>query len=185
MLFDEKKIEYLRRDDEAFIPMPPWVNSIVATALYGTKPEVREASKLLMDLGRNGTHGNAGSIVANPAVFDHADINFNNVPVLNDPPRPANAMHDFLVQGNADLAWITFVVEKGTPAAGIGHELRGSGIDLARADAWTDQRNGLLEHPGGRVTGLPQSVDLRAFAQGNPGLSITPLHGTGYPTDLR
>jgi glycolate dehydrogenase FAD-linked subunit len=52
VLFDEKKIEYLRRDDEAFIPMPPWVNSIVATALYGTKPEVREASKLLMDLGR-------------------------------------------------------------------------------------------------------------------------------------
>ena len=54
VLFDEKKIEYLRRDDEAFIPMPPWVNSIVATALYGTKPEVREASKLLMDLGPEG-----------------------------------------------------------------------------------------------------------------------------------
>ena len=52
VLFDEKKVEYLRRDDEAFIPMPPWVNSIVATALYGTKAEVREASKLLMDLGR-------------------------------------------------------------------------------------------------------------------------------------
>ena len=32
VLFDEKKVEYLRRDDEAFIPMPPWVNSIVATA---------------------------------------------------------------------------------------------------------------------------------------------------------
>ena len=32
--------------------MPPWVNSIVATALCGTKPEVREASKLLMELGR-------------------------------------------------------------------------------------------------------------------------------------
>ena len=54
VLFDEKKIEYLRRDDEAFIPMPTWVNSIVATALYGTKAEVREASKLLMDLGQEG-----------------------------------------------------------------------------------------------------------------------------------
>ena len=52
VLFDEKKVEYLRRDDEAFIPMPPWVNSIVATALYGTKAEVREASRILMDLGR-------------------------------------------------------------------------------------------------------------------------------------
>jgi glycolate oxidase len=52
VLFDEKKIEYLRRDDEAFIPMPSWVNSIVATALYGTKAEVTAASKILMEKGR-------------------------------------------------------------------------------------------------------------------------------------
>ena len=37
VLFDEKKIEYLRRDDEAFIPMPPWWNSIVATASTGRR----------------------------------------------------------------------------------------------------------------------------------------------------
>src|SRR5680860_1368917 len=52
VIFDEKKVEYLRRDDEAFIPMPPWVNSIVATALYGTKAEVSAASKMLMERGR-------------------------------------------------------------------------------------------------------------------------------------
>ena len=52
VLFDEKKVEYLRRDDEAFIPMPPWVNSIVATALYGTRAEVSAASKILMEKGR-------------------------------------------------------------------------------------------------------------------------------------
>ena len=52
VIFDEKKIEYLRRDDEAFIPMPPWVNSCIATALYGTKGEVTAASKVLMELGR-------------------------------------------------------------------------------------------------------------------------------------
>jgi glycolate oxidase len=52
VLFDEKKVEYLRRDDEAFIPMPSWVNSIVATALYGTKAEVSAASKTVMELGR-------------------------------------------------------------------------------------------------------------------------------------
>ena len=52
VLFDEKKIEYLRRDDEAFIPMPEWVNSIVAVAAYGTRAETEAASKLLMDLGR-------------------------------------------------------------------------------------------------------------------------------------
>jgi glycolate oxidase len=53
VLFDEKKVEYLRRDDEAFIPMPPWVNSIVASALYGTKAEVSAASNIIMELGRS------------------------------------------------------------------------------------------------------------------------------------
>lgn len=55
VLFDEKKIEYLRRDDEAFIPMPPWVVAIAAVALYGTKEEVRAISKRVMALGRG--HG--------------------------------------------------------------------------------------------------------------------------------
>jgi glycolate oxidase len=53
VLFDEKKVLYLRRDDEAFIPMPPWVVSVVAVALYGTKPEVAAASKRIMQIGRS------------------------------------------------------------------------------------------------------------------------------------
>ena len=52
VLFDEKKVAYLRRDDEAFIPMPEWVNSILATALYGTRAEVEAASKIVMEKGR-------------------------------------------------------------------------------------------------------------------------------------
>ena len=52
VLFDEKKIAYLRRDDEAFIPMPPWVVSVMAVALYGAKVEVQAASKRIMELGR-------------------------------------------------------------------------------------------------------------------------------------
>jgi glycolate oxidase len=55
VLFDEKKIDYLRRDDEAFIPMPAWVVAIAAVALYGTKEEVRAVSKRVMALGRG--HG--------------------------------------------------------------------------------------------------------------------------------
>ena len=33
VLFDEWKVEYLRRDDEAYIPQPDWVKSVVAVAL--------------------------------------------------------------------------------------------------------------------------------------------------------
>jgi hypothetical protein len=85
-------------------------------------------------------------------------------------------MNDFFVQGNADLTRIAFIVEKGTPAAGIGHKLRRRSINLSRADAGTDQGNGLAEHFGGRVSSLPESVYLSALAQGDPGLSIAPLH---------
>ena len=41
VLFDEWKLDYLRRDDEAWIPAPDWVKSIVAVAMYGQKDEVR------------------------------------------------------------------------------------------------------------------------------------------------
>lgn len=47
VMFDERKIEYLRRDDEAFIPLPEWVKSVVATASYGTEAEVGEARKVI------------------------------------------------------------------------------------------------------------------------------------------
>src|SRR5215216_3548183 len=35
VLFDEWKVAYLRRDDEAYIPQAPDVRSVVATAMYG------------------------------------------------------------------------------------------------------------------------------------------------------
>ena len=41
MLFDERKVAYLRRDDEAYIPQPDWATAVVAFALYGNKAEVR------------------------------------------------------------------------------------------------------------------------------------------------
>ena len=36
VLFDEWKIAYLRRDDEAYIPQPDSVKAVVAVAMYGT-----------------------------------------------------------------------------------------------------------------------------------------------------
>ena len=41
VLFDERKVAYLRRDDEAYIPQPDWVRAVVACAAYGNADEVR------------------------------------------------------------------------------------------------------------------------------------------------
>ena len=53
VLFDEWKIAYLRRDDEAYIPQPASVKAVVAVAMYGAKCEVEPASKVVMKLGRS------------------------------------------------------------------------------------------------------------------------------------
>jgi glycolate oxidase len=52
VLFDEWKLRYLRRDDEAYIPQPEDVRSVIAVALYGRRAEVEPASKIVMELGR-------------------------------------------------------------------------------------------------------------------------------------
>jgi glycolate oxidase len=49
ILFDEEKVEFLRRDDEAYIPQPRDIKSIIATALYGSELEVNAASKKLFE----------------------------------------------------------------------------------------------------------------------------------------
>jgi glycolate oxidase len=53
VLFDEWKVRYLRRDDEAYIEQPDDVRAVAAVALYGKKIEVEPASKLMMELGRS------------------------------------------------------------------------------------------------------------------------------------
>ena len=53
VLFDEWKVRYLRRDDEAYIEQPDDVKAVAAVALYGKKIEVEPASKLMMELGRS------------------------------------------------------------------------------------------------------------------------------------
>ena len=53
VLFDEKKIEYLRRDDEAYIPQPKDIRSVIATAMYGVKEEVKAAGKILMRIAKD------------------------------------------------------------------------------------------------------------------------------------
>ena len=45
VLFDERKVAYLRRDDEAYIPQPDWTSGGRRVALYGNEAEVRPAAK--------------------------------------------------------------------------------------------------------------------------------------------
>jgi glycolate oxidase len=55
VLFDEEKVAYLRRDDEAYIPQPGDVRSLVCSVAYGNEDEVRAGAKRLMRIARD--HG--------------------------------------------------------------------------------------------------------------------------------
>ena len=52
VLFDEWKLAYLRRDDEAYIPQPPTVRAVIASAMYGARDEVEPASRRLMRIAK-------------------------------------------------------------------------------------------------------------------------------------
>ena len=55
VLFDEHKVAYLRRDDEAYIPQPNDVRALVCAVMYGYEDEVRPAGRRLMRIARD--HG--------------------------------------------------------------------------------------------------------------------------------
>lgn len=52
VLFDEQKVAYLRRDDEAYIPQPANVRALVCCALYGNEDEVNVGARRLMRIAR-------------------------------------------------------------------------------------------------------------------------------------
>jgi len=52
VLFDEWKLDYLRRDDEAYIPQPDWVKGVIACAAYGNADELRVGAKRLLRIGK-------------------------------------------------------------------------------------------------------------------------------------
>jgi len=52
VLFDEAKVAYLRRDDEAYIPQPGDVRSLVCGVAYGNDDEVRAGGKRFLRVAR-------------------------------------------------------------------------------------------------------------------------------------
>ncbi|MCH6169954.1 FAD-binding oxidoreductase [Pseudonocardia alaniniphila] len=55
VLFDEWKVAYLRRDDEAYIPQPADVRALVCAVMYGYEDEVRPAGRRLFRIAKQ--HG--------------------------------------------------------------------------------------------------------------------------------
>jgi len=53
VLFDEWKVDYLRRDDEAYIPQPKDVRALVCAVAYGNEDEVRAGGRRLMRIARD------------------------------------------------------------------------------------------------------------------------------------
>jgi glycolate oxidase len=53
VLFDEEKVAYLRRDDEAYIPQPQDVRALVCAAAYGNDDEVRAAGRRMLRIVRD------------------------------------------------------------------------------------------------------------------------------------
>ena len=52
VLFDEHKVEFLRRDDEAYIPQPESVKCLVCVAAYGNEDEVAAGAKRLLRIAK-------------------------------------------------------------------------------------------------------------------------------------
>lgn len=53
VLFDEWKVDYLRRDDEAYIPQPSAVKALVCGVAYGNEDEVRAGGRRMMRIARD------------------------------------------------------------------------------------------------------------------------------------
>jgi glycolate oxidase len=53
-LLDEERLEFLRRDDEAYIALPKNVRSVIGTVFYGSEAEVTAASEVLFKLVKEG-----------------------------------------------------------------------------------------------------------------------------------
>jgi glycolate oxidase len=54
VMFDEEKVNFLRRDDEAWIPLPTDVRAAIATVCYGSEAEIEGAKRRLFEVARAG-----------------------------------------------------------------------------------------------------------------------------------
>lgn len=135
----------------------------------------------LHDFRLHGSHGNACGVVADPAVFDDADIDFHDVTIGDDAISAANSVDDFVVDADTDLAREIAVSKESTTAADISHKLSGGLIDLQRAHSGPNQSDGLSQDLCSRVAAESKGVDLLTLPQWDPFVaSFQTWSGTAY-----
>ena len=108
---------------------------------------------------RDFADGNCRGSVADPAVQDNADIEFDDVGVLNA-SGAADAMDNFVVNGNADVAGESAVVEEGAASAALVDEPGNEFINLAGGNTWDDGKGGFFEDFTGRAATAPHGLDF-------------------------
>lgn len=52
IIFDEEKVDFLRRDDEAYIPLPKIIRTVTFPVCYGTEAEVDAAKKVIFKIAQ-------------------------------------------------------------------------------------------------------------------------------------
>ena len=100
VLFDEWKVAYLRRDDEAYIPQPDSVKAVVAVAMYGNDDEVRASAKRILRIGK----GSGGSYLGDEiSQGDWASRHDRYAtPQHGRDPRRSGRAHELALRGRVD-----------------------------------------------------------------------------------
>ena len=111
-------------------------------------------------------NGNGEGVVADPAVVIDADVDFDDVAVLDD-TRTADAVNDLLVDGDADVAGELAVTEEGAGGTSGLHLSGGKTVDLGGGGTGVDLGSRLDQDITRDLAGLADGLLLRAVADGD------------------
>ena len=116
-------------------------------------------SRSRVDGRRDRADGNGRGGVADPAVEDDADVELDDVGVL-DAARAADAVDDLVVDGDADVAGEAAIVEEGAASAPVVDQARGELVDFAGGNARHDGEGNFLEDFAGRAATDAHALDF-------------------------
>ena len=123
---------------------------------------LRDAQKTLRPFidhaDRNGVSG-----VPHPTVLDHADVELDDVAVL-DPALAPDAVHDFVIERDANIpgenAMPDPITEESALHAGFLHEIGRGLVHFLRRNAGANQILHPIENLAGRAAGAPHFFDF-------------------------
>src|SRR5262249_24968820 len=127
-------------------------------------------------------HGKAAAGVANPSFVDHADVNADDVPLLERLLLAGDAVADGVVDRDTDRRWKRWAYHLATPVgyravalvhwqrAAVADELLGDAIQIGGGYAWHHMWPQRLVRLGYNATGVADHVNL---------LGSLPGHGHG------